>query len=304
MEKIELKGARFKNLTCVLLNSLIFVSVFVLNPGRSLAQPLTGDSWQTIKENGEGAITVSYLPVGKFSYKNEEGELTGVEIDIFKFFLNYMKNSYDVSLSVNWVEAEDNFPEFYNSIVEAREGVFGLGTVSILEKRKKDVLFSPPYINNLVVLVTGDAQSDLNSLKSISQEFSGMKGITVPDTNIDELIQDFKTEYWPELQLVQVQSQLEALEMIKNSPGSYFSFIDLSIFWPEKQNGASIKRHPVADQKGNQFGFIIPKNSDWKPLLDEFFNLGNGFRSMPVYRNILIKHLGSNYAKMLQTARQ
>lgn len=286
-------------------NNLIFLALifFVFGLSHLHAQSLEGDSWQVVKEQGYGQITVHYLPVGKFSYVNEDGELTGVEIDIFKYFVNYVENSRDVELEVNWVEAKDNFPGFYDNIQKAGNGVFGLGTVSILPERKDNVLFSPPYINNLVVLVSHNSVPELQSLDEADQIFDNMEGIIVPETNVEEWMNEFKRKYMPDLTFKTVSSQLDAIELIKSEDKRYFSYLDLSIFWPQKQNGAPIKRHKVGDLKSDKFGFIMPLESDWKPLIDEFFELGSGFRSNPAYQQILIKHLGPEFANMLRIAR-
>jgi len=279
--------------------SLVFV-LLVLSDLQ--AQTLEGDSWQEVKKQGYGEITVHYLPVDQFSYIDENGELTGVEIDIFNYFVNYVENSQNVELEVTWVEAEDNFPQFYNRMQNAQNGVFGLGTVSILPKRKDKVLFSPPYINNLVVLVSHSSVPELQRLEQAPETFEGMEGIIVPQTNVEEWMNDLKHNYMPDLTFQTAPSQLDAIELIKRDNSRFFSYIDLSIFWPQKQNGAPIKRHKAGDLKSDKFGFIMPLESDWKPLIDEFFQLGSGFRSNPAYQQILIEHLGSEFANMLRIA--
>ena len=47
---------------------------------------------------------------------------------------------------------------------------------------------------------------------------------------------------------------------------------------------------------------ILPLDSDWGPLFDEFFAVGSGFKSSNIYRTSLIKHLGTEVVQMLKMA--
>jgi hypothetical protein len=46
----------------------------------------------------------------------------------------------------------------------------------------------------------------------------------------------------------------------------------------------------------------MPSNSDWTPLLEEFFKSGGGYTNSTPYKNILTKHLGETGVKLLQSA--
>jgi hypothetical protein len=46
----------------------------------------------------------------------------------------------------------------------------------------------------------------------------------------------------------------------------------------------------------------MPLNSDWFPVMDEFFKASGGYVNSPQYKGILKKHLGEIGVKLLQSA--
>ena len=287
------------------LTALAAILVFGLFNAAIFAQEAyTGDSWSSVQENKTGEITAVYLEEDAFAYTNEEGELTGIEIEIFQQFLNYLKNAKNINLDVNYVKKSESFGDFYNTVKNSSQGVFGLGTVTILERRKDEVQFTPPWINNVAVLVSHSSNPTLESMEELPEVFAGKTAIIIENTTLENRINELKNEYYPNLQTTSVNSQNAALDLVIEGEGDYFTYLDVAIFWPANQNGDPVKRHAVGDQASEVFGFILPKDSDWKPVFDEFFQLGGGYRSNPAYRKILIKHLGPEFTRMLEMARK
>ena len=67
------------------------------------------------------------------------------------------------------------------------------------------------------------------------------------------------------------------------------------------KNQKVLKRHPCGDQGPEELGFIMPKNSDWQPVLEEFFNANGGYLLSKQYNSILVKHLGDVGVKLLKS---
>jgi putative glutamine transport system substrate-binding protein len=55
----------------------------------------------------------------------------------------------------------------------------------------------------------------------------------------------------------------------------------------------------VGDQKGEDFGFIMPKSSDWAAVFNEFMAANGGFTKSVEYRKILAENLGSHVLKLM-----
>lgn len=104
------------------------------------------------------------------------------------------------------------------------------------------------------------------------------------------------------MKLAYTSTSQETLEKVFKDP-NIFAYLDLAFYLEAVHLKKSIKRHPIADKAAEQFGFALPLNSDWYPLLDEFFNANGGYVNTPQYRSILMKHLGETGVKLLQSAK-
>ena len=93
----------------------------------------------------------------------------------------------------------------------------------------------------------------------------------------------------------------ETLEKI-TSGSDGFAYLDLAFYLEAVQQRKPMKRHPIGDKASEQFGFAMPSNSDWSPILDEFFKANSGYLNTPEYKSILRKHLGETGMKLLQSA--
>jgi ABC-type amino acid transport substrate-binding protein len=266
------------------------------------AQQLQGDSWEEVKQNGSGEVTLMYYEEKGFAYENEQGELTGVEIDIFQQFVYYLKNAKDIMVDVNYVGTRD-FTKLYNTVKNGDPGIFGIGNVTITPERRQEVNFSPPYLTNIAVLITHESVPDLSSMDAMPNQFSGMEGVVFEGTTHEQRMERIKNNYYPGMKITNVGSDSEVVDKVVNDTNA-FGYVDLSIYWVAKQQGKPIKRHPVGDQASENFGIIMPKGSDWQEPMQDFFSIGSGYRSTSAYRNILVKHLGAEVTQMLELARK
>lgn len=265
-------------------------------------QTYTGDTWAEVEASGEGEITAVFLEEDSFAYM-ENGTLAGVEGDIFNHFLNWVENTRDVEIAVNWVR-KTSFSDFYKTVKNSENGTFGLGSVTILDRRREEVQFTPPFINNIAVLATHDDAPELTSLDNISDDFSGMTAAVPVGTTLEGYMDDLKAEHYPSLKIETFDSQMAVLNKVLEDP-DYFAYMDLSIFWPAySEQERPIKRHPAGDLSSEEFGFIMPLSSDWQPLIEEFFDIGAGYRSSSAYRKILMKNLGTEVMQMLDLAQK
>ena len=289
-----------KLMKCVLRTGLLFAFVFVIN-GMMMARQ--GSTWAEAKAAGSGKIVAYYLEEDAFAYSDASGRVTGVNVDIFRHFVNWMKNSKGVTLDVEYI-GERDFKKFYDTVKDAPDGTLGLGTVTILDRRKQEVQFGPPYINNIAVLISHTSAPNLVSLDEIGTIYGGKKGVAAVGTTLEGYLKNMKQRYYPALNIDPVSSQMDVVEAVAADP-NYFAYVDLSVYWPAyDKRKMAIKRQAVGDLSAETFGFIMPLGSEWHEPLEEFFALGSGYRSNPAYKQILMKHLGGEVTKMLDLARQ
>ena len=270
-------------------------------PANTTPSTADGSSWQQVKASGTGELTVLYVAAEGFAYTDNQNQLTGVTVEIMRDFAAWLKHTQQLSVSLNFV-AETDWSLFYQRVVAADGGVFGLGNVTITEARTQELQFSPPYLNNVAVLISHADIPELQSLTQLASTFEGLQPLAFSGTLHEVRITALRDQYQPGVAIGRVGSNQQLLELV--AAGAWYSYVDVYNFWRARQQGMPLRHHPVASDSGETFGIIMPLSNDWAPLLAEFFNAGEGYRNSARYQQILQQHLGPELAAMLEQARQ
>jgi putative glutamine transport system substrate-binding protein len=278
-----------------------FFAIVMLCSLHAWGQGHVGDSWAQVKQAGQGTISLAYVETPSFVYKDDNGKLVGICVDIMQDFVKWVNDTKKVKLQSKFVGDGTSFRGMYDKVKVSTGGVFGLGNITILEERKKEVKFSPPFITNFAILITQGNIPTLEKMEDLSKTFGSLTAYTAKGTLNEKRILELKKKYFPGMKVVTTTTSQETLEKVFNDPKG-FAYLDLAFYLEAAQLRKSVKRHPVGDQSAEQFGFAMPKNSDWGPLLEEFFNEDGGYKSTARYRKILTKHLGETGVKLLQSA--
>jgi putative glutamine transport system substrate-binding protein len=265
------------------------------------AQNYVGDSWAQVKQLNQGTISFAYVETPSFVYKDKSGNLTGISVDIMNDFVNWVNQTKGVKLQSKFVGDGSNFRGMYDKVKASTGGVFGLGNITITDERKKEVKFSPPFITNFAILITQGNVATLAKLEDLSTTFGKLTAYTAKGTLNEKRILELQQKYFPAMKIVTVSTSPEAYTKVFNDPNS-FTYLDLAFYLEAVQERKSVKRHPVGDVAAEKFGFIMPMNSDWGSLMDEFFKANGGYTDTARYREILSKHLGETGVKLLQSA--
>ncbi|MFZ6013464.1 MAG: substrate-binding periplasmic protein [Bacteroidota bacterium] len=278
---------------------LVFLTLFAASLSIQ-AQKYTGDTWAAVKSNKGQTISLAYVETPSFVYKDKDGNLTGICVDIMNDFVEWVNKTKGVKLNSKFVGDGSSFRGMYDNTKSSRGGVFGMGNITITEERKKEVKFSPPIITNFAILVTQSDVPTLNKIEDISKSFADFTAYTAKGTLNEKRINDLK-KHFPGMKVsVQTTSQ-EVLEKIFTDPKG-FAYLDLAFYIEAVQMKKPVKRHAVGDKAAEQFGFIMPSNSDWSPVMEEFFAANGGYLNTSKYKAILRKHLGTAGVKLLQSA--
>lgn len=277
------------------------ILIFLMFISINLNAQLSGDTWQSAKANGSADITVTYNYSGKFIYKDGD-KLDGLCIKIWDEFADYVSKNHNVNLNVNYHQPNDavDFTEFYNSVKNANGGVFGLADVTITNARKNEVQFSPSFFSNVSILLTNNAVGELSSFNNIANDFSGMTLIVQKGTTHEKRAKELKNNQFPSLKIEAVNSFEACYQKVNENP-NYFTYLDFSSYLTAIDNTKNIKRHPAGDKTGEEFGFIMPKNSDWGNVMTEFFNHNGGFTNSTAYKKIVAETLGTHVVAMLNS---
>ncbi|MCC5825615.1 transporter substrate-binding domain-containing protein [Alkalimonas sp.] len=255
-----------------------------------------GDSFQLAQQQGRANLTVLYVPAEGFAYTNADGELTGVSVEIMRDFARWAERHHRIQLQLNF-EAETNWQHFYQRVMQAEGGVFGLGNVTITEARKQELQFSPPYMNNVAALITHQDIAELEDWADFSSQFAELEPLAFSGTLHEVRIRRIRDNYQPDLAIQRVTSNPDLLELVAS--GAFYSYVDAYNYWRARQAGMPLRDHPLAAETDETFGFIMPLNSDWTQFMQAFFAAEGGYRNSASYRQIMQQHLGQELAELL-----
>jgi len=260
------------------------------------------DDWMTVVSNGKGKITLYFVPGDGFNYYDENNILTGVTPEIFKDFVKWIQDEYGYEITVHFKEIL-SWRDFYTTVRNSESGTFGMGNVTITEARMKEIDFSPPYMTNIAVLITNEETDELSEIKNIAGEFTHLHALAFEGTLHEERIKRIRDRYYPGLHIDYAYSNNEIIEIVA-SDNRYFAYVDVYNYWRAREAGMPLHRHTTGDEPSEQFGYILPNNSDWTPVITQFFNEGDGYLNSERYREIMTEHLGRGLADLLEKASQ
>jgi hypothetical protein len=265
------------------------------------AQNYSGDTWAQVASKKSGSISVAYVETPSFVYKDKSGNLTGICVDIMQDFVKWVNANKGVNLTSKYVGDGSSFRGMYDKTKNATGGVFGMGNVTITEERKREIKFTPPIITNFAILITQPSVPTLAKLEDIGKTFANLTAYTAKGTLNEKRILDLKSKHFPSMKVTTTTTSQETLEKVFGDPNG-FAYLDLAFYIEAVQMKKAVKRHPVGDKAAEQFGILMPLNSDWGPVVEEFFKANGGYTNSKAYKTILIKHLGESGVKLLNSA--
>ncbi|GAA5040532.1 hypothetical protein GCM10011506_41180 [Marivirga lumbricoides] len=281
-----------KILKCAFVNLLIamvggFTSVYA---------QATGDSFATALKNKSANLVYIYSEAPGFAAE-KGGKVEGVTVDVMRDFEAFLLDKYGITVqsTINKQHA-NNFTTYLSAVKRSSGGVFGLSNTTITEARKRAYTFSPSYISNIAMLLTHKDVPTLGSLQQIAEAFKGKTAITIKETTNEDEILKIKAKYMPALKIEYVNYFDEAMVKISNST-DYFTNVDFTYYLNALNTKKPVKRHPVGDNATEEFGIIMPKNSDWVEPFNEFLN--EDYQTGSNYRKIIATHLGPNALQLL-----
>jgi ABC-type amino acid transport substrate-binding protein len=266
--------------------------------GAVCGQSYNGDPWSSVKMSG-GSISIAYVETPSFVYKDTEGKLTGICVDMMNDFVKWVNKEKNVKVTSKFVGDGSSFKGMYEKVKSGKGGVFGIGNITITDERKKEVKFSPPFITNSAILITQSTVPTLNKLDELPSILVDFTAYTAKGTLNEKRIVDLKQKYHPGLKIAYTTTSQEALEKIFSDPKGV-AYLDMAFYLEAVQLKKNVKRHPAGDKTAEQFGIAMPLGSDWPIVFEEFVKADGGYFNSKAYRASLVKHLGEAGMKLMQ----
>jgi len=245
------------------------------------------------------SLQINYYENYPYAYK-EGTTLRGIELDIITEYVNWLKQKKNIIVEVSY-KPYSEFGAFYNSIKSGGSKVVGLGSVTDNLERAKEVVFSPPYLENLAVLITDGSVPNIKSKDGIgvASVLNGMTGLVVSKSNHVAFMNNIKKLYdqtpreGSGLTINTTEKQNNVIEAIAKDK-KVFGYVDIVAYWAfVKANPTKfLKIQKAFTERREYLGFIMPKKNAHSQYLSEFFESGFGFTSTKIYHQILEKYLG------------
>ncbi len=283
----------------ILTSSGLFISLLLAANFSSVAQ-LKGSTFAESKSTKTANLTYTFSKTPGFIYTSGSG-YAGICVDIMKKFEGYVKTNYGITIQAKYqLATNDNFTQMLSSVKSGSGGVFGLGNITITDARKKMYHFSPPFINNISLIVTNKSVTTLTKIDDMASKFKGMTAYTVKGSTNEIQFYKWKKAYFPAMKIAYVSSFSEAVHKVVADPKS-FTNVDFTYYLDAVKAKKPVKRHVAGASNSEEFGIIMPKSNDWAPVLADFMN--SGFLDGAEYKAIIRKHLGESAIKLLESVK-
>jgi ABC-type amino acid transport substrate-binding protein len=261
------------------------------------AAPVSGPTFSESLAAGRAHLTFFFVPSSGFAYRDDAGRLTGVTVELLRDFARFVADTHDLEVAVTWVE-EELWAHFYGFVRDSHGGAFGIGNVTITDARWQEIDFSPPYMQNIAVLVTHQDVPELEAMEAIGEAFAGLTALRYPGTLHEARLEAIRDTHFPHMAFLPISSNDELVSALAAGPGT-FGYIDIYNYWRAREAGQPLRRHPVGDDAAETFGVILPNNSDWTPVITAFFHAGGGYAESERLRELMREHLGEELTALL-----
>ena len=245
------------------------------------------------KSQNTDTLKVYYYENFPYAY-TEKGVIKGIELEIMDEFINWLGAKKNIKVEIVHRQYLD-FNKFYYDVRTAGPKVIGMGSVTNILERETDVAFSPPYLQNIAVLITNGnvVSAKSKSKEEVTKIFNGMIALTIPNSSHEKYLNELKLNFLPNLVISSTDTQNNILNTISKDKKT-FAYIDIVAYWSylKMNTDKSLKIQKQFNAPKELLGYILPKNSIYSTYINEFFENGFGFTSTKKYNQILEKYLG------------
>lgn len=255
-------------------------------------------SWAYSNKFGQGELFIVYYDQIGLVEKNQSGQLQGFCIDLLNQFVDYVDDKHGKRISLRFFQQED-FNK-YCELLEKQPFWLGIGNISITNERKLKYKFTPPYMANVLRLVTNVNTASILKPDELSIRLQGHNGYAISSSVSETVLEKMKKSAVPSINIHLKETAMQTLEAVSNDPKG-FSIIDFTEVLTAKRKNLPIKFHPIKMDRTEDLGFMMSKKSDWDVIWNEF--LTDEHKSGSSFRASLKKYFGSDFL-VTQTSRK
>ncbi len=279
------------NIFCLALG---LISLIVI-PSTSYGQ-LSGSSYAKAKSTKQAHLVFNYVDIPGFVHKEKNGQFSGLSAEMMKDFVSFLKEKKGITATYKFSgKNATSFPGYLEEIKISKGAVFGISNTTITNERKKTYKFSTPYMSNMIVLMSHKDVPTMDNLADIKTKFAGMRAITTKHSTNEKLLKNIKKKYWPEMKIEYAETFWGAMDILEKDR-KVFTTQDLAFYLDALDKKKPYKRHPAGDSPKEYYGIIMPINSDWTPVINEFLK---SYTNSMRYKKVITENLGAHAIKFI-----
>lgn len=232
-----------------------------------IASIMGQSSYRAIKENGNGKVKIGYR-LNSLVSDQEKNVENLIEYEILNLFFDFVEKKDKVEISREFIKAK-SFSNLIRSIKKNQNYDFAFCFISKTNERMKEMRFSEVYLPDIEVMISNNNLPILVDSNDFLKRFSNATAVYVPGSTFEEDINDLEL-IKPNLSKLSVISSGHTIDKIRTCD-SCFGFIELHQYFNNVKDITTIKRQNLFIKKREGYGFIFPLQSDWQPIVNEFF---------------------------------
>jgi signal transduction histidine kinase len=247
-------------------------------------------SWADAKASHQATLPVYWFESRPFISINDQGQLAGIEYDLILGFAAFVKQQYAVDVKIQWIEAE-SFQNTFDRVQQSTTPCLGASAFSITPERKALLDFSPPYMADIMVMISNKNVPMMESAEDFYRTFTRLKAITIQGTTYEKDLLELKQNLELGFSIEYISSAQNILTSVGEKPNS-FGFIDLPIYmmYFSANPSVSVRRQNYYPVKREGYGLLMPKNTDWAEPMQAYIK-SPGFQAelekiMPRYLDL------------------
>jgi signal transduction histidine kinase len=255
---------------------------------------VNAQSFQEIIDNGSGKVKVYYYPIEPFIYKDDIGNLLGVEKEMMDSFLRFVEKKYSVRLFVEWEEVP-TFESVFKYVKQSETASFGVSVISKTPERSKSVAFSYAYMPDVSVFITHLTVPYLQDDKLLKQHIDGFEAATISNTTYKQDLDDLNQTFDLNLNYVDVPNDEDIIRLVSRNK-NMVGFVGLPFYVIEISKGNPVKRHSAFQVKRDGYRFIYQKEQGWENVVKNYFE---SYLYRAEADKIIRRYLGNDYSELI-----
>lgn len=261
-----------------------------------LAQNYTGDSWSKVKSAGSGTLTVVYYSQAGLVYKDTDGKMKGLCVDILNDFTKFVQEKYNKKVTINYAGEEKVFSDFL-SVVQNTPNVLGVTNVTVTDERKKVMKFTPAFLTNPIVMITHKDAPSVKAASELTSNFQGYTAEVISGSTHVKHMENIKKNSLPSLKITYGPSGPVILDHISKNP-KLITILDFTEFVDATRRQLPVKRQNIEITKPEELAFAMSLKSDWDVVWKEF--LTEEYKTSVKYRKYIVDNLGANFLAVIR----